>query len=255
MKITRAVVPSLFTVLNIFCGFLAIVHISHSNYVNAAWFIIIAALFDVLDGFMARLTKSYSDFGVELDSLADVISFGVAPSFLVYSMYLHTLDGLGMLISSMPMVFGAMRLARFNAQLVGYDKDYFKGLPIPSQAIALSTFVINYYGDSLGFKVFQEYTLVPLVVVLSFLMVSRFKYDTMPKFSKRAIAQHPWRFTWFIVGATAVILTQGKALFPVFMVYVFTGPLRYFYNVMKMATRPTQKADEEKETEISSVDV
>lgn len=255
MKITRAVVPSLFTVLNIFCGFLAIISIAKSSYINAAWFIIAAALFDVLDGLMARLTKSYSDFGVELDSLADVISFGAAPSFLVYAMYLHTLDGLGMLISSMPMIFGAMRLARFNAQLVGYDKDYFKGLPIPSQAIALSAFVINYYGDSMSFKVFQEYTLVPLVVVLSFLMVSRFKYDTMPKFSKRAIAQHPWRFTWFIVGATAIILTQGKALFPVFMMYIFTGPLRYFVNVVKMAIHPGDKLNEEKESEISSVDV
>jgi CDP-diacylglycerol--serine O-phosphatidyltransferase len=255
MKITRAVVPSLFTVLNIFCGFLAIVHISHSSYVNAAWFIIIAALFDVLDGLMARLTKSYSDFGVELDSLADVISFGVAPSFLVYSMYLHTLDGVGMLISSMPMVFGAMRLARFNVQLVGYDKDYFNGLPIPSQAIALSAFVINYYGDSLGFKVFQEYTLVPLVVILSLLMVSQFKYDTMPKFSRRAIAQHPWRFTWFVVGATAILLTAGKALFPVFILYILTGPLRFFITIMKRALHPSEKAEEEKETEISSVDV
>lgn len=255
MKITRAVVPSLFTVLNIFCGFLAIVHISHSNYVNAAWFIIVAAVFDVLDGFMARLTKSYSDFGVELDSLADVISFGAAPSFLVYSMYLHTLGGLGMLISSMPMVFGAMRLARFNTQLVGYDKDYFKGLPIPSQAIALSAFVINYYGDSMAFKIFQEYTLVLLVVILSLLMVSRFKYDTMPKFSKRGIAQHPWRFTLFIVGATAIILTQGKALFPVFMTYILTGPLRFFVNVVKMAIHPAEKPDKEKEAEISSVDV
>lgn len=255
MKITRAVVPSLFTVLNIFCGFLAIIHISNSSYVNAAWFIVIAALFDVLDGLMARLTKSFSDFGVEFDSLADVVSFGAAPSFLVYSIYLHTLGGLGMLISAMPMVFGAMRLARFNTQLVGYDKDYFKGLPIPSVAVTLSTFVINYYNSPLGFNAFQEYILVLLVVILSLLMVSTLKYDTMPKFSKRGIVQHPLRFTLFVISATAIVLTAGEALFPVFLFYISTGPIRYAVNVIRQIVHPVEKTTEPKETEITSVDV
>src|SRR5438876_7292201 len=128
MKITRAVVPSLFTVLNIFCGFSSIVHTSSGDVVLAVWFVLLAGIFDVLDGVMARITKSSSDFGVEFDSLSDVVSFGVAPSFLVYTLYLRTHEGLGMLISAMPMVFAALRLARFNAQLVVYDKEYFKGL-------------------------------------------------------------------------------------------------------------------------------
>src|SRR6059036_2010847 len=121
MKITRAVVPSLFTVLNIFCGFRSLLHTAEGDFVLASWFVILAGIFDVFDGIMARITKSSSDFGVEFDSLSDVVSFGVAPSFLVYSIDLRMHEGIGMLISATPMVFGALRLARFNAQLVGYD--------------------------------------------------------------------------------------------------------------------------------------
>lgn len=84
-------------------------------------FIIIATLFDAVDGLAARLTKSSSEFGVELDSLSDVISFGLAPSFLIYGIYLNELGDIGVVISSLIMVFAAIRLARFNVQLVGFD--------------------------------------------------------------------------------------------------------------------------------------
>ncbi len=95
MRITRAVVPSLFTTLNIFCGFLAIISAQEGHIRHAAWFIILAAIFDSLDGVMARITKSSSQFGVELDSLADVVSFGAAPSFMAYMAYLHSFDNVG----------------------------------------------------------------------------------------------------------------------------------------------------------------
>ncbi len=88
MRITRAVVPSLFTILNIFCGFLSIVNAHEGHIQNAALFIILAGIFDSLDGLMARITRSSSQFGVELDSLADVISFGAAPSFMIYNAHL-----------------------------------------------------------------------------------------------------------------------------------------------------------------------
>ena len=86
MRITRAVVPSLFTVLNMFSGFIAIIHESRLEFSSACWFIVLAAVFDSLDGFMARITKSTSQFGVEIDSLSDVVSFGVAPSFIVFKL-------------------------------------------------------------------------------------------------------------------------------------------------------------------------
>ena len=118
MKITRAVVPSLFTVLNIFSGFMSLIASTSNDFTMAAWFIILGAIFDSLDGIMARITRSSSAFGVEFDSLSDVVTFGAAPSLLIYQVYLHTLGGIGVLVSSMPMIFGGIRLARFNIQLV-----------------------------------------------------------------------------------------------------------------------------------------
>jgi CDP-diacylglycerol---serine O-phosphatidyltransferase len=254
MKITRAVVPSLFTVLNMFCGFLSIVQTSQKDYLLAAWFIVLAGVFDVLDGVMARITKSSSEFGIEFDSLSDVISFGVAPSFMVYNLGLNAQNALGMLISAMPMVFGALRLARFNVQLVGFDKDFFKGLPIPAVALTIASFVLTFYRPFAGIGGLEGALLAPMVAVLSLLMVSNLKYDTIPKFSRRGVKQHPLRFTVGVIGVTAMVLTQGEALFPFFVFYVVTGPLRFIMLLVYHALRPAEEISEE-DAEISSIDV
>jgi CDP-diacylglycerol--serine O-phosphatidyltransferase len=255
MRITRAVVPSLFTVLNIFSGFRSIIHTSQGDYILAGWFIVLAAVFDSLDGLMARITKSSSDFGVELDSLSDVVSFGAAPSFLVYTLHLHSFAGFGMLISAMPMIFGALRLARFNVQLIGYDKDYFKGLPIPATAITIVSYVMTYYTYGVGLPPVAASLLAPVVVILSLLMVSTFKYDTAPKFSRKGIKQHPLRFTVTVIGLTAIVITQGQAMFPFFVFFVLTGPIRYFIHFIQHGFRHDEKTANEKETEISSIDL
>jgi len=255
MKITRAVVPSLFTVLNIFCGFRSIIHTAQADYSLAAWFIILAGVFDVLDGVMARITKSSSDFGVEFDSLSDVVSFGAAPSFLVYTLHLHTQEGIGMLVSSMPMIFGALRLARFNSQLVGYDKEYFKGLPIPASAIAICAFVLTYNQGAAGLRGLEAALLMPLIVILSLLMVSNIKYDTFPKLSARGIKQHPLRFTASIIGMTAIVMTKGAALFPFFLFYIATGPIRYVVHFIQQSLHPSEKIGDDSEAEVTSVDV
>lgn len=255
MKITRAVVPSLFTVLNIFCGFSSLIQSSTGDYVLASWFILLAGVFDVFDGLMARITKSSSDFGVEFDSLSDVVSFGAAPAFMIYKLQLHELEGFGILLSSMPLIFGALRLARFNAQLIGYDKEYFKGLPIPASAIMICSFVLTYYQPNVGLQGIASSLLIPMVVIVSLLMVSTVKYDTLPKLSSRGIRQHPVRFTFGIVAVTAIIVTRGQAIFPVFVGYLATGPLRSFIEGIRHALHPSLKEDEEKESEINSVDI
>ena len=255
MKITRAVVPSLFTVLNIFCGFRAIVETAQGEYILASWFIVMAALFDTFDGLMARITKSYSDFGVEFDSLSDVVSFGVAPSFLVYGVHLHKLEGLGMIISAMPMVFGALRLARFNAQLVGYDKDFFKGLPIPAAAVTICSFIQTFYREGVGIQGIEASILAPMIVGISFLMVSTLKYDNVPKFTKHGIKQHPLRFTIGVAGLTAMLITQGRAIFPFFVFYAATGPLRYIVHFIQHALHPVQREEGEQDTEVTGIDV
>ncbi len=253
MRITRAVVPSLFTTLNMFCGFLSLIHTMQNDFGTAAWFIIIAAIFDSLDGVMARLTKSSSDFGVELDSLADVVSFGVAPSFLIYQLHLHTLGSWGVIISAMPMIFGAMRLARFNVSLVGYDKDYFRGLPIPATGIMISSFVLTYANTGTILSETSAIFLAPVVVLLSLLMVSTFKYDTAPKFSRRGIAQHPWRFALSMLALSAMIFSSGRAIFPVFILFVLTGPIRYFVLTVRNILHPTEREKEE-EHQATSID-
>jgi CDP-diacylglycerol--serine O-phosphatidyltransferase len=98
----------------------------------------------MFDGVVARFTGTSSKFGVELDSLADLVSFGVAPSFILYKVYFFSLDGLGIALSALIMIFGALRLARFNAQLVGFDKNYFSGVPVPIP-VTVSSFILYYY--------------------------------------------------------------------------------------------------------------
>ena len=124
--------------MNMFCGFLSIITASNGNYTYAAWLIFVAALFDALDGMVARLTNSSSELGVELDSLSDIVSFGAAPSFLLYSTYFKQFDAVGIVLSSLILIVGGFRLARFNIQLVGFEKSFFLGLPIPSAALTIA---------------------------------------------------------------------------------------------------------------------
>jgi CDP-diacylglycerol---serine O-phosphatidyltransferase len=255
MKITRAVVPSLFTVLNIFCGFRSIIYSSQGDFGWAAWFIVLAGVFDTFDGIMARITRSSSDFGVEFDSLSDVVSFGAAPSFMVYALHLPHAEGIWMLISSMPMIFGALRLARFNTQLVGYDKDFFRGLPIPASAVTIASFVLTYAGVDGSLNGLESALLAPMIIVLSLLMVSTIKYDTIPKFSRRGFVAHPLRFTVTVIGMTAIVLTGGDAIFPFFVFYVATGPLRYMIRSIRHSLHPVEKTDDENNAEVTSVDV
>ena len=246
MKITRAVVPSLFTVLNMFSGFMSIIHASKGDYVSATWFIILAAGFDSLDGVMARITKSSSEFGVQIDSLSDVISFGVAPAFLVYSLSLYRLEGFGVLISSLLMIFGALRLARFNVQLVGFDKDHFVGLPIPASALTIASFTLYWYNAYSGLDPMAVSVLPWLVVALSLLMVSRVKYDTLPRISRRAIRKEPWKFIFGVLAIIVIFVTGGNAIFPLMTLFITLGIIRYVAGaVRRLIHAPSKYADEE----------
>ena len=145
MKSRRNIVPSLFTMLNLFFGFFAILSALKGKYVTASWFIFAAAIWDVMDGKIARMAHAHSDFGVEFDSLADVVSFGVAPSVLIYQVYLYKLGPVGIILSFFPLLFGAIRLARFNVNQDSLDKENFTGLPIPAMAMTLAAYVIFNY--------------------------------------------------------------------------------------------------------------
>lgn len=231
--LTRAVVPTLFTVLNMFCGFLSIVQTSEGRFVEACYFILLAGVFDSLDGVMARLTKSSSEFGVEIDSLSDIVSFGVAPAFLVYKLHLYHFETWGIIISSLLVILGGIRLARFNVQLVGFDKDFFAGLPIPASAIGIVSYVLTFNVDGNRLEGFSGSFLPFLVIASSLIMVSTIKYDTMPKFSKKEIQKHPIRSISFFFSTVIVIFTKGQAIFYLFAAFVCFGVVRHIFNYSK----------------------
>lgn len=230
-------IPSLFTILNAFCGFLSIIESSNSNFNNAALFIVYASVFDMLDGIVARILKTSSDFGVELDSLSDIVSFGAAPSFLLYSIYLKELNSLGLFISSLVLIFAAIRLARFNVELVGYEKDKFFGLPTPLAAITIVSYIVLYHN-----KVFAPGMSGVIIIILSvfipLLMVSKFQYPVLPKINIRSVKRNKAVFSILLIFIVLSIVTKGYAVLPICIFYILSG---IFFDLYKIVFKPRRK--------------
>lgn len=225
-QIPKTVIPSFFTLMNLFCGFLAIISIAEGRLFFGAWLIVFAGLFDALDGFMARLSNATSQFGIELDSISDVVSFGVAPGFLLYSFGLADLPLVGIILSALTPLCGAVRLARYNVDVQESREDYFKGLPIPGQAIMISAFYLTFYNQLeifSGFEYELNTVLVPLIVLLSFLMVSTIPFDKIPSFDKASIKKHKIKLSLFIFYGLLILLFQEVGLMIVFSAYVLKG--------------------------------
>lgn len=216
--------------MNLFCGFIAIkTALVDSNFVAAGWFIVLGAVFDMLDGMMARLVKASSEFGVELDSLCDVVTFGVAPSAILYKAFFFQYPGTGLLLAALPAITGAVRLARFNVQLVGFDKDYFRGLPIPSAAILIISYITFHHLQLPDAERLADPWMFVVTFGASLLMVSTVKYDTILKPSLRQMKAHPIKFSIYFIGIVAVIWTKGSAIFPLFVLFVLHGVIRSIY--------------------------
>jgi len=216
------ILPNLFTASSIFIGVISIVEASRGNFVLASWLILLALVFDGLDGRIARMTNTTSQFGVEFDSLADIISFGIAPAMLLYFFIGEAFGRFGILVSAVYVVFGAIRLARFNISTAKTDPNVFIGLPIPTAAIFVSMWIL----------LFHKYTLVDYGVVLLFLtlgiavlMVSNFRY---PSFKKVKLNQPMVFKTMIMLMLTASLLylfsAEGFAI--IILGYVLYGPLR-----------------------------
>jgi CDP-diacylglycerol--serine O-phosphatidyltransferase len=233
---------------------MSIIHTSRGEYVPASWFIALAAGFDALDGIMARITKSSSEFGVEIDSLSDVISFGAAPAFLVYHLSLYQMEGMGILISSMLMVFAGLRLARFNVQLVGFDKDHFVGLPVPVSALTVASFTLTFYTPGAGIGSGPVLLLPWMVAILSLLMVSKVRYDTLPKISRRAIRREPWKVTFFALAVIVVFVAGGGAIFPILLLFIALGIIRSFFAAVKRLMHAGPKYDEDDAVDQTQID-
>jgi CDP-diacylglycerol---serine O-phosphatidyltransferase len=226
----RVVVPSFFTLMNLFCGFLAIIQISEGQLHYGAWLIVLAGLFDALDGFMARITNSTSSFGIELDSLSDVVSFGVAPGYLLYAFGLQELHLSGYILAALPPVCGAIRLARFNVDAKTETTDYFKGLPIPVQAIMVVGFFLTFRNSPELFESFRfglNSVLIPMVVVLSLLMVSTVPFDKIPRFERGKIRQSRNKILLFFTYFLVIMVLQEWGLIIAFSVFILKGLITF----------------------------
>ena len=212
------VLPTLMTAGNILCGFIAILQIfdgrhldENLHYHYAILLILVACLFDALDGRVARMSGSESPFGRELDSLADIVSFGMAPALLVHDIVLKELDtpkGIGLLISCVYLVCGAMRLARFNclaAADVKCSSKSFRGCPIPAAAGVISSLtLLLLWFDSNEREIGNwKYALAGLMVLLSYLMVSSLEYPSFKAVNWRTKRS----FHWVLVSIFAVVFT------------------------------------------------
>ncbi|MBK8947062.1 MAG: CDP-diacylglycerol--serine O-phosphatidyltransferase [Ignavibacteriae bacterium] len=223
----KSYIPNTVTSFSLFSGFLSIIFTSKGDFQLAAVMIFAAAIFDLIDGIVARLLKTSSQFGVELDSLADIVSFGAAPAFLIFSFHFYKLDGIGIVISSLLLIFGALRLARFNSQIEDLEtKSDFKGLPIPLSAITVAMFVYYVYNNG-EFIQPLFYVSIPLVIILSILMVSSIKYSAFPKLNKSTLRGKPYYLGLTIIGLILTFLTDGTALFFIILGIVLFGIIRH----------------------------
>ena len=230
------VIPSLFTTGNLFCGYYAIIHSFSHQFEKAAYAIFLAGIFDVLDGRVARITRSTSQFGVEYDSIADVVSFGVAPAVFAYMWALEPMGRLGWASSFFFAACGALRLARFNTIAAELPKAYFLGLPIPAAAITLISAYLTLHDID---RPFLPYFVLSLAVLLGLLMVSNIRYRSFKDLDLR----HPRSF-FLLVGMLVLITAIAMKLELAFFVlgyYVFGGAIRDVFLFLKNPKQHREK--------------
>ncbi len=232
MKLQRGVIilPSAMTLANLFFGVWAVVSASRGQFMQAAWLIVWAAVFDTIDGRVARYTQTGSRFGEELDSLVDAISFGVAPALIVYHQFL-TDGNWGWVASFFYVAAAVVRLARFNVEQAGHAKVVWHGLPSPSSGVTLATF---YPFSQTDF--FRTYladwrwpTIVSgLMIVLGFLMMSHVPYPVVPKFGFRSLRGF-LTFGFIMTCIVAAITIPSIFFFPAVIGYVAYGLLKALF--------------------------
>jgi CDP-diacylglycerol--serine O-phosphatidyltransferase len=223
MKKGIFILPSLLTLASIFFSFYGLILAIKGQFLWSGALILVAAFFDGIDGKVARLTKTSTRFGVELDSLADVISFGVAPSVLFYTWALEPYGRLGWVVAFIYVSCGALRLARFNVQTSVIDPKRFNGLPIPAAAVMLATSVIFF--EHLEIKP-ADYSifLLALTVVLSFLMVSSIKFHAFKDLT--VVKEKPFSSTvGFVLLMSLIALAPFIVPFFICAAYVLSGPI------------------------------
>jgi len=230
------VLPNLMTTGNLFCGFFSIIHSIQGDFKIAAYSIVAAAVFDLLDGRLARLTHATSKFGAEYDSLSDLVSFGLAPGILMFQWALNPFGRLGWLAAFLYVACTALRLARFNVQVGVVEKNYFQGLPSPMAAgIVASAYVA--FAD-LGWEPVDlpARGLLFMVMLLGIVMVSNFRYRSF----KDLDLKERLPFKYLIVGVIIIFLVALRVevmLFVLFLTYAILGAV---FGILRIGKKQKQ---------------
>ena len=229
------ILPNLFTTASLFAAFLCMFYAAERDFENAALAVLLSAVLDGIDGKIARLTKTTSNFGTQYDSLADVVAFGVAPAMLMYFWVLESVGRLGMLACFLFGVCGALRLARFNVQSTAapspVSKKFFTGLPIPAAGCALATMVFfSQYIPAPYDKTVLPKVVMLFMAILAVLMVSRVRYASFKNYG--AFKVQPFGYMILAILLFILIASNPSLLGFLFMTgYILSGPV-YTYIFM-----------------------
>jgi CDP-diacylglycerol--serine O-phosphatidyltransferase len=237
------ILPSVFTAGNLFCGFLAIYFATVKQFETASWLILIAMVFDIMDGRVARLTKGTSEFGAEFDSIADVVSFGVAPAILILYAFFPGEDVFlqGMTAAFVYLLCGALRLARFN---VSSASENFSGIPIPGGAAVVVTLVLFDGSIPGGISTHMEnhrFFLLLFVTLISMMMVSTVPYPSLKKSKgQKGGINVLVNLIFILVIIFGCIISPEKFMFITAISYAISGPVYSFWLLFGNRTDKTE---------------
>jgi CDP-diacylglycerol---serine O-phosphatidyltransferase len=236
------ILPNLFTTGSLFCGFYSIVACFNGDFTKAAWAILFSTIFDLLDGKIARLSRSVSRFGMEYDSLSDVIAFGMAPGVMVYTWALIPFGRTGWLAAFLYVACAALRLARFNVQSGSVETKSFQGMPTPAAGGLLATTVLMtaYAGWDGGNR---HIPILLITFFLSFMMVSKVRYQSFKHFESSAKIS----FQLLVVTLCVLVIIVAEpqvTLFTFFFLYAFSGPVMELMEQLRRVRRIRQSKEE-----------
>jgi len=232
----RRFIPNSFTIFNMFLGFMSILSSANGEYFWAAWFIIFGGIFDGFDGKIARALDSTSDFGIQFDSLADIVTFCLAPSVFVYMVWAEPLGQLvGGFYAFMPLMLGSIRLAKFNLEAEGDQQGQFHGVPTPLMALTV-------VGIWLFLSQIHEYPflqweprnlggdariVLPFIMMISSLMLSKIPFAKSPIMSLKGSFKEKWAFISALLMIVLVFASKGFLLFPLALLMILSSLLKW----------------------------
>ncbi len=229
--------PNILTTFGLFCGFFSIILAIKGEFIDAAILIFIAMLWDGLDGRVARLTNTQSEFGAQYDSMADMVSFGIAPALLMYFWQFVELGKIGWIGAFIYVTASALRLARFNAQIGVMDKRYFQGLPSPAAASLVAGMV--WAVETIGVDLLGQYLMIVSWIILvgaGLLMVSNVRYSSF----KEIDLKNRSSFKWLLMATLVIVvitLFPSAVLFVFFLLYTLSGLVMTIVEIRKKRQR------------------